>query len=189
MMERVLVVSTSRSREALSGLLREYGLIDLCYAYSGGEARRFLQEEAFEVVVINAPLQDEFGTGLSVEWARKSSAGVVLLVRAESAEDVTAGVEDYGVFVVQKPFSRPLLFQALKLVKAAHRRMAGLRQENVRLQNKLEESRQVSRAKCTLMQYLGMTEAQAHRYIEKQAMDLRITRGEVAQNVLRTYEN
>ena len=35
----------------------------------------------------------------------------------------------------------------------------------------------------------GMTEPQAHRYIEKQAMDLRITRREVAEGIISTYEN
>ena len=34
-----------------------------------------------------------------------------------------------------------------------------------------------------------MTEAQAHRYLEKQAMDMRITKAEVAKSILSTYEN
>ena len=48
--------------------------------------------------------------------------------------------------------------------------------------------RLIDRAKCVLIQYLTMTEPQAHRYIEKQAMDTRTTRREVAQQILRTYE-
>ncbi len=39
------------------------------------------------------------------------------------------------------------------------------------------------------MQTLGLTEAQAHRLIEKQAMDERQTRAEVAMRILKTYEN
>ena len=58
----------------------------------------------------------------------------------------------------------------------------------MRLQDKIEEIRLVSRAKCVLIEVLGMTEPQAHRYLEKQAMDLRCTRREVAQGVLSTYE-
>ena len=71
---------------------------------------------------------------------------------------------------------------------AACRRMAGLRQKNVKLQSKIEEMRLVDRAKCALIQYLNMTEAQAHRYVEKQAMDLRKSKTEVAEGILRTYE-
>jgi response regulator NasT len=40
-----------------------------------------------------------------------------------------------------------------------------------------------------LMQYLGYTEPQAHRYIEKHAMDTRQSKYEVAKNLLRQYEN
>ena len=51
-----------------------------------------------------------------------------------------------------------------------------------------EEIRLVDRAKCALIQYLGMSEATAHRYIEKQAMDLRKTKVQIAEGILKTYE-
>ena len=38
------------------------------------------------------------------------------------------------------------------------------------------------------MQYLKFTEQQAHRYLEKQAMDLRVTKNEVALKVIKMYE-
>ena len=66
--------------------------------------------------------------------------------------------------------------------------MLGLRDENIQLQQKIEEIRLVDRAKCALIQYLNLTEAQAHRYIEKQAMDLRLSRRQVAEAILKTYE-
>lgn len=64
----------------------------------------------------------------------------------------------------------------------------GLKSENQRLQKQIEEIRLVNRAKCVLIQYLSMTEPQAHRYIEKQAMDLRTPRREIAERILKTYE-
>ena len=67
--------------------------------------------------------------------------------------------------------------------------MLNLQNENVRLQQKIQEIRMVDRAKCALIQYLHMSEPDAHRYIEKQAMDLRITRREVAEEILKTYES
>ena len=97
-------------------------------------------------------------------------------------------MEDAGVLVLPKPLSRPMFFQALKMVSALRRRMYGLHKENLKLHQKIEEIRLVDRAKCVLMQYLSMTEPEAHRYLEKQAMNLRASRAEVAQSVLRTYE-
>ena len=52
-----------------------------------------------------------------------------------------------------------------------------------------EDIRLIDRAKCILIEYLNMTEKQAHKYIEKQAMDLRTTRRAVAESLLRTYES
>ena len=63
-----------------------------------------------------------------------------------------------------------------------------LEDENNKLQKKIEEIRIVDRAKLVLVQVLSMTEPQAHRYIEKQAMDMRQSRTTVAENILKTYE-
>lgn len=45
----------------------------------------------------------------------------------------------------------------------------------------------VSRAKCLLISYCGMSEEDAHKYIERQAMDKRMSRLEIAQDIVRTY--
>ncbi|MEE1492275.1 MAG: ANTAR domain-containing protein, partial [Massilioclostridium sp.] len=111
-----------------------------------------------------------------------------LLVKSELADDISAQVEDFGVLVVSKPLSRQLFYQSIKLVMVTRRRILGLKTENDKLQNKIEEIRLVNRAKCVLIQVLKLTEPQAHRYIEKQAMDLRLTRRAVAENILKTYE-
>ena len=121
--------------------------------------------------------------------AQQSAAGVLLIVKGALADEVSARVEDFGVFVLPKPISRALFFQAVKLAQAAHLRMMGLRSENEQLQVKIAEIRLIDRAKCVLIQYQNMTEQQAHRYIEKQAMDLRMTRREIAEEILKTYES
>ena len=56
------------------------------------------------------------------------------------------------------------------------------------MQEKLAQVRLVSRAKCYLIELGRMTEAEAHRYIEKKAMDTRRDRAEVAQEILDSYD-
>ncbi len=53
----------------------------------------------------------------------------------------------------------------------------------------MEDVRLVGRAKCILMTHMHMREPEAHRYIEKQAMDRRTTRRAIAEGILKTYEN
>lgn len=97
-------------------------------------------------------------------------------------------MEDYGVYVLEKPLNKQMFYQSIKLINASQKKLMGLRKENSKLQVKIEEIKLVDRAKCTLIQYLKFTESQAHRYIEKQAMDMRKTRYEIAQDILKTYE-
>jgi len=113
---------------------------------------------------------------------------VLLLVKGELADEITAKVEDYGVFVVAKPINRQVFWSTIKLITAFNKRMMGLQNENVVLQKKIEDIRFIDRAKCVLIEYLKMTEAEAHRFIEKQAMDMRVTKREVAISSLKTYE-
>lgn len=186
--ERVLLVSGGdRGREQIAPLLRQAGL-SLESVTSGGEARRFLLEREPELLLINAPLPDEQGRDLALWAADSTSSGVVLVVKSELCDELSAQVEEEGVLVLPKPLSRQLFHQTIRLALASRRRMLGLKKENIQLQNKIEEIRMVDRAKCALIQYLGLTEPQAHRYVEKQAMDRRVTRREIAESILRTYE-
>ena len=79
------------------------------------------------------------------------------------------------------------LAQALGLLAASQARLRECQQENARLRQKLEELRIISRAKCLLVEYLHLSEEQAHKYMERQAMEERKTRRAVAEEVLREY--
>ena len=72
---------------------------------------------------------------------------------------------------------------------ACERQMAALRQENADLLRRMDALRTIDRAKYLLMQYLGMSEAQAHRYIERQAMNLRVSKKVIAEHIRKTYDN
>lgn len=184
------MVSGSEKGEALlQELLKGAAYTQIDMAKSGNEARRLLnQGKHYELVLINAPLSDEWGYDLASLVTESSDAGVMLLVKNEYAGEMASKVEDDGVLVVPKPLSRPFFYQALKLVEATHKRLLRLQKENMKLQTKIEEIRLVNRAKYVLIEYLNMTEPQAHRYIEKQAMDMRKNRREIAQSILETYE-
>lgn len=189
-MNNVLIVSSGeKGRVLFSELLKACDFSAMMVVTSGAEARRALIENSFEMVVINAPLTDEFGHELALRAAENDFSAVLLIAKADISDNVAQRVEDSGVLVVEKPLNRPLFFQSVKMARAMRRRMLGLQNENVRLQQKIEEIRLVDRAKCALIQYLGMTESQAHRYIEKQAMDMRQSRYEIAQEILKTYES
>lgn len=51
-----------------------------------------------------------------------------------------------------------------------------------------EDIKIINRAKQVLITRLSMSEPEAHRYIEKRAMDMRLTKRAVAESILKTYE-
>ena len=67
--------------------------------------------------------------------------------------------------------------------------LSGLTREKAVLQKKLEDMALQNRAKALLCRTLGFTEQRAHKYLEQQAMTMRITKTEAARRVLATYEN
>lgn len=189
-MDNVLLISSNdKGTEMLVQLLKaddspkKISVID-----NGSEARRILMTSEYELVVINAPLMDEYGHDLSLMITESTTSAVVIIAKSEVADQVSAKVEGYGVLVVTKPINKALFYQAIKLACASRKRLLGFHNENLKLHNKIDEIRLIDRAKCVLIQYLNLTEPQAHRYIEKQAMDMRISKKEVAQGILKTYE-
>ena len=179
-MGRALIVSAgASSNEYISARLAELGYPRPLIVPSGAEARRRMLESDFELIVVNAPLPDEFGHELCVAAVEKTDAGVVLLAKAAAAEQLLGSMSDEGVLLLSKPFSNTLFLQAI----------LRLRQENARMQEKIAQVRLVSRAKCCLIEREGMTEADAHRLIEKRAMDTRRDRAEIAQEILDSYED
>ena len=182
----LIVSSGEKGRDMLCGVLTDMGAGDISTVTSGAEARRGF-------AAADWPGHPRFarvalGHELAVFAAGSTGAGVVLLVKAEMADEVAVRVEDAGVFVVPKPLNRALLFGAVKLAQAANRRIMGLQRQNNILQQKIDDIRLVDRAKCALIQYRLLTEPEAHKYIEREAMDSRRTRREVAQAILRMYE-
>ena len=185
----VLAVSASlKCVETLRTLLPEGRYGPVTVLHDAAAARRALAENSYDLVLINTPLPDEFGTRLALDACESSSAGVLLLVKAEHCPDIEAQVSAHGVLTLAKPTSAQLFAQTLRLLCITRERLRGMEKKAVTLQEKMEEIRLVNRAKWLLIEELKMTEQEAHRYIEKRAMDRCVTRRAVAEQILSTYQ-
>lgn len=185
----VLIVSSSE--KFVSGLLpllpeNEFAPID--YAKNEGDARRRLVNQSFDIVLINTPLSDSFGTKLALDVISDSKSGVLMFLKSDIYDEVTDKVIDYGVFTLAKPTSTPVVHQILKNMYAMQERLRSLEKKTKTLEEKMEEIRIINHAKWVLIQSLKLSESEAHKLIEKQAMDTRRTKQEVAEGIIRTYE-
>jgi len=189
-LNRVLIASANEKAVTLiAPLMREsYPECRLSVCGSANEARRLCGESDYDLVIINTPLPDERGGELAKDICDSTTAGCLVMTKAENAETLSEQLEEYGALVVARPISRVLFYQSVKMINASRKRIMGYAKENIKLHKKLDEIKMINRAKLVLMQYLKFSESQAHRYIEKQAMDLRMTKYEIAMKVIKTYD-
>jgi response regulator NasT len=189
-MESALIVSNSEKSSAFfSEMLKASSIKQIAFLQSCSEARRLISELNFDLVIINAPLKDETGEDLSRHIASKGTSQVILAVKNEFFDEISAACENDGVLTISRPINKALFWSALTLAKSAHGKIKRIQAENEQLKQKIEDIRLVDRAKWILVSYMHMNEKEAHRYIEKQAMDLRTTKRAVAEGILKTYDS
>lgn len=152
--------------------------VELCSA-PAEEIGRLLSEKAFDAVILP---HGEFD--LAAETARHSDAAVLLLCSRGELEDAQAACIPMGI-AAAAPEELERIFP---LLISACVKLRVLKLQTSTLRRKLSNTRLVSRAKLLLMTRLGMSEEEAHKYIEKTAMSTGAKRGEVAQSIIRTYE-
>ena len=185
----VLIVSSNESfKSSVLPFLSEACYNPVDYAYSVNEAERKVLERFYDLVIINTPLTDDFGAKFAIDLSAKSPTVVLLFVKSEVYHDVYDKVCDFGVFTVRKPLPEQSVTQAFDFIKATRERLRKFEKKTVSLEEKMMEIKIVNRAKWTLINSLNMSEEDAHRYIEKQAMDRCVSKREIAEEILRTYK-
>ena len=185
-MATILAVSSGeRSLESIQALLKEAGFSSTP-AHSAAQARRRVLDEEFDAVVVNYPLSDESGIELGRMIMRETSATVIYLIKNDLRLDLGGTLEKEGMLTVEKPILKPVLFQTVHLAVSIKQRLRISEEKIRKLEKRLEELKTVDKAKCALALKRGMTEDEAHKYVEKTAMDLRITLRDAAMHILRT---
>ncbi|MDR1836168.1 MAG: ANTAR domain-containing protein [Treponema sp.] len=187
-MENALIVSyTDKSASIFSEILNAASMKQITVLHSAGEARRLLLEQDFDLVIVDAPLTDESGESFSRHIALKSLSQVIHVVKSEHFNAVSSVCEEDGILTISKPVNTEFFWCALSLAKSAGSRIKRIQAENTKLKQKIEDIRIIDRAKCLLISYLNLSEQESHRFIEKQAMDLRSSKRTIAEGIIKTY--
>lgn len=184
----VLVVSSAQKfNDVLAQMLPGGDYYPVSFVSNIAAARRELLSRAYDFVIINAPLPDDFGTRFAIDACGKTGTVALLLVRSDVYEQTNAKVISQGVFTLSKPTPAQALQQALHWMASARERLRKLERKATTIEEKMEEIRLVNRAKWLLIEQLKMTEEDAHHHIERQAMDRCTSKKEVALGIIKTY--
>lgn len=181
----VLVVSASNSfNDTIASLLPENTYDPVRYVTNISAGKRILSERTFDFVIVNSPLPDDTGVRFAVDVCNTSTTVVLLVVRNELYAEINDKVNEHGVFTLSKPTSKPFMANALTWMISARERLRKSEKKSLVIEEKMQEIRIVNKAKWLLISKQGMTEEDAHRYIEKAAMDRCVSKRTIAEEIL-----
>jgi AmiR/NasT family two-component response regulator len=148
------------------------------------DAVRLVERYRPDATVVAVGLSDGDGVEAARRVMAKCPCALVLLTSKTDPEVAARAVEAGVLGFLAKPLRPEELGPALDLAVSRFRELEGVRKENEELRRKLESRRLVDRAKALLIARLGLSEAEAHRRLQKTAMDTRRPISDVAQAVL-----
>jgi response regulator NasT len=169
-------------RMDLIEMLREAGYEVVAEAADGAQAIELVELHKPDLAILDVkmPVLD----GISA--AEKIIAiAPVLMLTAFSQRELVERARDAGVMAyVVKPFSIGDLIPAIEIAISRHKQMVSLADEVADLHERLETRKLIDRAKGILMKALNLSEPEAFSWIQRAAMDRRLTMKEVAQAVI-----
>ncbi|MCR5061679.1 MAG: ANTAR domain-containing protein [Treponema sp.] len=159
-------------------------LFELTTTTDFNEARRLATERSFNIIIADS------GDGYDTDFAMnisESYSTILLLVPNEHFDEISYRVEGYGILTITKPFEPFYFYNMMKIAIAVQYKVQVLSSQTTKLKVKMEEIKQINRAKMLLMQNMNMSEQEAHRYIEKEAMDRGMKRIAISEEIIKTY--
>lgn len=169
-------------RMDLVEMLTESGYEVVGQASNGLEAIALVQELKPDLAILDVKMPVLDGISAAEEIIHIAP---VLMLTAFSQRELIERARDAGVMAyVVKPFSITDLVPAMEIAMSRHKQMTSLETEISNLQDRLETRKLIDRAKGILMTALNLTEPQAFSWIQRAAMDRRMSMKEVALAVI-----
>jgi AmiR/NasT family two-component response regulator len=171
-------------RMDLAEMLGEEGYAVVGQAADGEQAIQLAEDLRPDLVILDVKMPRLDGITAAERIAEKRIAPVVILT-AFSQRDLVERARDAGAMAyLVKPFTRNDLVPAIEMAVSRFAEIAALEGEVADLSERLETRKAVDRAKGILQKDLGLSEPDAFRWIQKTAMDLRLSMRQVAEGVV-----
>ncbi len=181
----VLLVSASETFNAsLHALFSEAGSLSVQTVSNVSAAKRECAARAYDFVIVNTPLPDDMGVRFAIDVCSTGTVVALLLVRSELHDEIRGKVTVHGVFTLAKPIAKPMMRTALGWMASTRERLRKSEKKTISIEEKMAEIRLVNRAKWALIERENMSESEAHRFIEKLAMDKCVPRRTIAEEIL-----
>jgi len=168
----------------LAEMLGEEGYDVVGEAGDGQRAVELVEEHRPDLVVLDVKMPKLDGISAAERIAAQRIAPVVILTAFSQRDLVERAREAGAMAYLVKPFEKRDLVPAVEMARSRFAELQQLEAEVADLTERLETRKQVDRAKAIIQETLGVSEPDAFRWIQKTAMDLRLSMRDVAQGVI-----
>jgi two-component system, response regulator PdtaR len=171
----------------LKEMLQEEGFDVVAEVADGASAVRLTRELEPDLVILDVKMPVMDGIQAAEEIAKERLAAILILT-AFSQRDLVEKARRAGAMAyLVKPFQKHDLLPAVEIAAGRFREMSGLEQEVDDLQGRLEARKLVEKAKGLLQEHEGLSEAEAFRFVQRQAMERRLTMRQVAEQIIERF--
>ena len=168
----------------LAEMLADEGYEVVGQAGDGQEAVRLVEDLRPDLAVLDVKMPKLDGISAAERIASQRIAPVVILTAFSQRELVVRARDAGAMAYLVKPFSPSDLVPAVEMAVSRFAELTALEAEVTDLTDRLETRKLVDRAKGVLQESLQIDEPAAFRWIQKTAMDLRLSMRAVAQGVI-----
>ncbi len=182
-MRKVLIAAKTPEACKTLGSFIDRSDYDVTTATDGMTIRN-IDVTRFDFIFISVPLSNENGLSLITELREQTDAYLIAIVRAEYADTAHKLLEPAGAYIITKPVYRGALMQAIRFCDTHAESDSLFRKRIAELERQAELDKRLSRAKLILMEKEALSEDEAHRRIQKLAMDLRVSQYEIAEDII-----
>jgi AmiR/NasT family two-component response regulator len=171
-------------RMDLVEMLTDEGYAVVGEAGDGARAIELAEEHRPDLVILDVKMPVLDGIAAAEQIASRRIAPVVILTAFSQRELVERARDAGAMAYLVKPFTQADLVPAIEMAVSRFAELAALETEVADLTERLETRKAVERAKSLLMEQLELSEPEAFRWIQKTAMDLRLSMRQVAEGVV-----
>ena len=188
--DKVLILNENKGKSKLLVTLVVQGLKHATGINESGlddKGLKLVREGDYGLLIIVSDIKNEMALKAAKLASIHPTASIIHIADEtdfSSKEDKEARERllDIGAILLVKPLSKNSFLVAVNSADMAHIRLCKLRK-------KVEEEKILARSKLILMRTLSLSEDEAHKYIEKEAMNSGQKKIDVAYEILRTYDN
>lgn len=179
-MEMVLIIAERTRCDEIKRLFPP-GMCAFVRAESETEARRKTLDFNFSLVVVDLMLGISASKDISI-FASMQDVDTILLVPEDLHTHFASLMLKYGVYV--SVFSRESLTAVFSAICVSRERIRKVEEKNKKLLLRLKNEKLITEAKCLLSSKKGLSESEAHSYIERKAMNCRISLTDAAMSII-----